>query len=104
LCLGIEKKYDLKINDLKELLAGYPHSVYAGASNFELGKTYLQTNNNEQSLVYFSKVVKEYPNSSFVNKSLLQIGLIEYNQKEDELAFTTFDNLVRKDNKSEEAG
>lgn len=103
MCLGIEKKYDLKINDLTELLNNYSKSVYAAASHFELAKTYLQLNNNEQSLAYFSKVVNDYPNSSFVNKSLLQIALIQYNQKQDELAFSTFDKLVKKNSKSEEA-
>jgi TolA-binding protein len=103
LAFGLIKVNKKKIDDLLQIVNSYPKSTYMAAAKFELGKTYFQENEFDQSLHYYQKLVDEHPNSSYVNRSLSQIGLIYYNKKEDDKALQVFDKLIRKDRKSEEA-
>ncbi|MCC6691124.1 MAG: tetratricopeptide repeat protein, partial [Bacteroidia bacterium] len=103
LAYGLVKMNKKKIDDLLQIVNSFPKSVYLAAAKFELGKTYFQENDFDQSLSYYERVVAEHSNSSYVNRSLSQIGLIYYNKKEDDKALQVFDKLIRKDRKSEDA-
>ncbi|MBI2272145.1 MAG: tetratricopeptide repeat protein [Bacteroidetes bacterium] len=103
LAFGLLKMNKKKIDNLLKIANNYPKSTYTAATKFELGKTYFQENEYDQSLVYYQKVIDEHPSCSYVNRSLNQVGLIYYNKKQDDKALQVFDKLIRKDRKSEEA-
>lgn len=104
LCSGLLKNNQEKINDLKSLIAKYPKSNYLAASIFETAETYNKDlNDGDNAVTYYQKILDNYPNSSFVNSSLAGIGLVYYNRKQDDKAFKYFDQIVKKDPKSEEA-
>ena len=104
LCNGLLKNHKEKINDLKYLEANYPKSNYLSAATFEMAETYLKDmNDGDDAVVYYEKVLNNYPKSSFVNPSLAGLGLIYYNKKEDDKAFAYFDKIVQKDPKSDDA-
>ncbi len=104
LCSGLLNNNQEKINDLKSLVAKYPKSNYLAASLFELAETYSKDlNDGDNAIVYYQKVLDNYPKSSYVNSSLAGIGLVHYNRKQDDKAFSYFDQIVKKDPKGEEA-
>ena len=104
LCSGLLKNNQEKINDLKSLLSRYPKSNYLGAATFELAETYSKDlNDGDNAIVYYQKTIDNFPNSSYINASLAGIGLVYYNRKQDDKAFKYFDQIVKKDPKSEEA-
>ncbi|MCD6017159.1 MAG: hypothetical protein K0S53_280 [Bacteroidetes bacterium] len=104
LCSGLLKNNQEKINDLKMLTSKYPKSNYMAAAIFETAETYSKDlNDGDNAVVYYQKILDNYPNSSFVNSSLAGIGLVHYNKKEDDKAFSYFDQIVKKDPKGSEA-
>ena len=104
LCSGLLKNNNEKINDLKLLASKYPKSNYIAASVFETAETYSKDlNNPDNAIVYYQKVLDDYPQSSYINSALAGIGLMYFNKKEDDKAFGYFDQIVKKDPKSTES-
>jgi tetratricopeptide (TPR) repeat protein len=104
LCSGLLKNNQEKINDLKMLTSKFPKSNYTAAAIFETAETYSKDlNDGDNAIIYYQKILDNYPNSSFANSSLAGIGLIYYNRKEDDKAFVYFDKIVKKDPGSSEA-
>lgn len=104
LCNGLLKNHKEKINDLKYLEKNYPKSNYLSAATFEMAETYLKDlNSGDDAVIYYEKILANYPKSSFVNPSLAGLGLIYYNKKEDDKAFKYFDQIVQKDPKGDDA-
>lgn len=104
LCSGLLKNNQEKLNDLKSLVAKYPKSNYLAAAIFETAETYSKDlNDGNNAIVYYQKILDNYPNSSYANASLAGIGLVHYNRKEDDQAFKYFDQIVKKDPKGEDA-
>lgn len=107
LCSGLLKNNQEKINDLKSIVTKYPKSNYLAASVFEIAETYAkELKDGDNALVYYQKILDDFPNSSYTNNALAAIGLIYYNKNSadnDEKAFEYFDKIVKKDPKSSEA-
>lgn len=104
LCSGLLKNNQEKISDLKLLVSKYPKSNYLAAAIFETAETYSKDlGDGDNAIVYYQKILDNYPNSSYVNSALAGIGLVYYNKKEDDKAFSYFDQIVKKDPKGSEA-
>jgi TolA-binding protein len=94
IALGVLQRYDEKIQTLNKLAAQFPASTYIGEMYYELGNTYLVTNDKEKALISFKKITADYPNSSFAVKARLKTGLIYYNNNLNDLALKTFKDVV----------
>jgi outer membrane protein assembly factor BamD (BamD/ComL family) len=82
LCSGLLKNNQEKINDLKSLASKYPKSNYLAASIFEMAETYSKDlGDGDNAIIFYQKILDNYPNSSYVNSSLAGIGLVHYNKK-----------------------
>lgn len=92
--LGIINKPQEKIETMNELLNNYPGSAYADDALFELGKSYVQLNNNSAAKVNYLKVVEQHSNSNYVSKSLIQLGLIARNEAKNEEALKYYKKVV----------
>ncbi len=104
LCSGLLKNNQEKISDLKMLASKYPKSNYLAAAIFETAETYRKDlGDGDNAVIYYQKILDTYPNSSFVASSLVGIGLVYYERKEDDKAFSYFDQIVKKDPKGSEA-
>lgn len=104
LCSGLLKNNQEKINDLKTLASKYPKSNYLAASIFEIAETYSKDlNDGDNAIIYYQKILDNFPQSSYANSALSGIGLVYYNKKEDDKAFSYFDQIVKKDPKGSEA-
>ncbi len=104
ICTGLSKNHKEKINDLKYIESNFPKSNYLSSAIFEIAETYKQDlKDGDNAIIYYEKILKNYPNSSFVNSSLAGIGLIYYDRKQDDKAFEYFNQIVLKDPKSVDA-
>ena len=104
LCDGLNRKYQEKVDGLKKIESRYPASNYLVASLNEIADTYYNNlKDQENAIVYYEKILKNYPNSSFANNCYAQLGNIYYERKQDDKAFEYYDKFVKRDSKSEAA-
>ncbi len=104
LCDGLNKNYTEKIAELKKIETRYPGSNYLSAALNEIAETYYNNvKDAENAIVYYNKILKNYPNSSFTANANAQLGNIYYERKQDDKAFEYFDKFVKYDSKSDAA-
>ncbi|NQY68208.1 MAG: tetratricopeptide repeat protein [Flavobacteriales bacterium] len=92
--LGVLRKFDEKIAALKLLIGKYEKSKLIDDAEFQLASSLLLTDKPQEARVYFSKIVNEYPNSSYVKKSLLKMAVIDYNNNKDAEALALYKRVV----------
>ena len=103
LCNGLLKNYKEKINDLALLQKQFPSSPYIVSSVFETAESYKLSNDVENAITYYNKIINEYPTSSYVNRATKTVGFLYYNQNKYDKAFTYLDKIVKQNPKSDEA-
>ncbi|MDZ4666091.1 MAG: tetratricopeptide repeat protein [Bacteroidota bacterium] len=104
ICQGLLKKYKEKIADLKMIETKYPGSVYTGKVLNEMADTYYENlKDEENAILYYTKILNNYPKSSATQNCYAKLGNIYFGRKEDDKAFEYFDKFVKADSKSEEA-
>lgn len=91
---GAQGRADQKINTLRTMLNRFPQSSNADDATFEIAETYLIRNDNRNALDWFAKVTSQYPNSSYMYKSLQKTGMIHYNQNNYDQALEVLKRLV----------
>ncbi|WP_214069930.1 tetratricopeptide repeat protein [Mucilaginibacter sp. dw_454] len=92
---GLQGAPDTKINTLKELLATYPNSDYADDADFEIAYTYFVKNDGPTAKTLLQTMIQKYPNSSYIPRALVTIGLIDYNAGNDDLAVESFKQVIK---------
>nr|AUN37200.1 competence protein ComL precursor [uncultured bacterium] len=60
----------------REILEKYPDFSFADEVLFKLGNTYLVEEETDQAARYFQQIVRDYPNSTYVNKAVEQLKLL----------------------------
>ncbi len=104
LCDGLNKNFTEKVSELKKIESRYPGSNYLSAAMNEIADTYYNNlKDQENAIVYYNKILKNYPNSSFTSNANAQLGNIYYEKKQDDKAFEYFDKFVKADSKSDAA-
>jgi len=92
---GLENQYDTKISTMQALLKQFPNSNYADDAGFETAYTYFTKGDFDKSKSDLVELVAKYPHSSYVPKALVTIGLVQYNQDQDEAALESFKKVIR---------
>ena len=92
---GLQKQDDAKIGTMQNLLKQFPNSNYADDAGFETAYTYFNKGDFEKSKTDLVGLVAQYPRSSYVPKALLTIGLVQYNQDQDDAALESFKKVIR---------
>ncbi len=92
---GLQKQDDAKIGTMQSLLKQFPNSNYADDAGFETAYTYFNKGDFEKSKTDLVGLVAQYPRSSYVPKALLTIGLVQYNQDQDDAALESFKKVIR---------
>lgn len=104
LCDGLNKKYDDKIKALKKIENDFPASNYLSAALKEIADTYYNgLKDQENAILYYNNILKNYPESSFAPNCYAQLGNIYYERKDDDKALDYFDKFVKYDSKSDAA-
>jgi len=103
LCNGLMKNYKEKINDLALLQKQFPSSPYIVSSVFETAESYKLSNDYDNAITYYNKIINEYPTSSYVTRATKTVGFLYYNQNKYDKAFSYLDKIVKQNPKSDEA-
>lgn len=93
-CLGLLGNYGGKIENLDNLIAQYPKSVYVDNAYFEKAKANVALGQIKEA-IYNYKVVKEkYPKGSLASQAMLQLGLLYYNNNEFDNSMAFYKRVV----------
>ncbi|GAA4089049.1 tetratricopeptide repeat protein [Mucilaginibacter panaciglaebae] len=92
---GLQGAPDTKIATLKDLLTNFPNSDYADDADFEIAYTYFVKNDGPTAKTLLQTMMQKYPNSSYIPRALVTIGLIDYNAGNDDLAVESFKQVIK---------
>ncbi len=81
----------------------YKKSSLRDDALYELGNTYINNEETTKGLNTYSEMINDYPKSSYVPKTILKQGLINYNTGKNQVALTKFRSVVAKFPNTEEA-
>ncbi len=90
---GLLKKYHKKISSIKKLLTDTSSAYYDDAV-FELAKTYVITDSINLAINNYKMIINKFPNSSYVGKSLVHLGLLYYNKDENQKSIKYYKQAV----------
>ncbi|WP_430613363.1 tetratricopeptide repeat protein [Flavobacterium sp. JP2137] len=91
---GFVDRNDRKIDDLNAFIKKYPKSNFADDALYEIGNTYITTNQAQKGVQALDQLIKSYPTSSFVSRAILRQGLVYYNSNENDKALVKFKKVV----------
>ncbi len=100
---GFTGKTNTKISELDAFTKKYKNSSLRDDALYELGNTQINAGNTTEGLNAYAKMIEDYPKSSYVPKTILKQGLINYNDGKKQVALTKFRSVVEKFPNTEEA-
>jgi len=101
---GLQNKLYEKINILSKLIEKYENSDLYEKALYELGYTYFNLEKYDQAVESFNDLIESQKSPvGLVRRAQLNIGLIFYNQKQNNKAIEQFQYIVKKYSESEEA-
>ncbi len=78
-CYGAQAQFSKKVKVLQHLVQQYPRSPYYTRALYDLATTYASSlNQPRQGIVYFQRIVKEKPASSYARMARVKMGLLYY--------------------------
>lgn len=73
----MQKKYDLAIENYKNLINEYPQSIFQEKANIELADAYYLSDNFTQAEEYYKLFNSKFPSSDLIPYSIFQMGVCE---------------------------
>ena len=92
-----------KIEELKSFESRYPSSKLKDDALIELANTYIKTNQENNGLRIYDRLILNYPKSRLVPDAILRQGLVHYNANRSQEALEKLKSVVREYPKSQEA-
>ena len=100
---GLQNQPEAKIATLQSLLNKFPNSNYADDAGFETSYTYFLIGQGAKAQTDLHTFIDKYPRSSYISRALITIGLVYYDQKQDDLAIETFKKVISDYKSTDEA-
>jgi TolA-binding protein len=100
---GLQGSQDAKIGTLTNVLNEFPNSNYADDASFEIAYAYFLKNDGATAKTDLQSMILKYPQSSYVPRALVTMGLIDYNAGNDSLAVISFKRVVADYSSTDEA-
>ncbi len=100
---GLQGSPDTKISTLTDVLNKFPNSDYADDASFEIAYTYFLKNDGATAKTGLQAMIEKYPHSSYIPRALVTIGLIDYNNGNDDLAVESFKKVIQDYSSTDEA-
>ncbi len=101
---GLQNKPYDKINSITKLIEKYENSDLYEKALYELGYTYFNLEKYDQAVESFNDLIQSHKSPvGLVRRAQLNIGLIFYNQKQNNKAIEQFQYILKKYPESEEA-
>ncbi len=95
-CKGLQRNQKGKIENLEQLLAGFPESDFQDDALYELGRAYERLGENQRANGQYNKIIQNHKQSAYYRKALLQLGLINYNNNDFNKALTQYKEVAEK--------
>ncbi len=95
-CKGLQRNQQGKIDNLEQLLTGFPESEFQDDAMYELGRSYERLGENQKATEQYNKIAQNHQQSIFYKKALLQLGLINYNNGDFNKALTQYKEVTEK--------
>lgn len=73
---GLQKDYNGKINTLNKLLTTYPQSEYQPDAMYEIGRSYVQLEQNEKAIAAYDKLNRTFFHNPLARKGRLQTAML----------------------------
>jgi TolA-binding protein len=83
-----------KMSELEKFISNYQDSKLRDDAMYELGNSYVKSNQTDKALQMYNRLNNEYKMSSFVPKSLLRQGLVYYNSSDYNQALIKFKKVA----------
>ncbi|MGM0530567.1 MAG: tetratricopeptide repeat protein [Bacteroidota bacterium] len=100
---GLQNRPEKKIATLKRLEEKHPESSYIDDAYFEMARSYMTLDQEQNAMDYFNKILDDYPSSNHVKESLVQLGLIHYNQNNNSKAIDYYKRVLTEYPNTEQA-
>ena len=91
---GFVGRNETKIEELNSFVNKYPRSSYRDDALYELGNTYVATNNTSKAIQAYDRLIRNVPGSPLVAKAILRQGLIYYNSDQGNKALERLKKVV----------
>jgi TolA-binding protein len=93
---GLQRNQQGKIENLNQLLTGFPDSDYQDDALYELGRAYERLGDNQNATVQYNKLISNHKQSAYYRRALLQSGLINYNNNNFNQALAQYKEVAEK--------
>ena len=101
--LGLQHKYEDKINVMRELVRRYPKSDYADDGMYEIARAQLQMDDERGAIATYENLLNTYPHSTVARKASLERAMLYRNLGLNEEAIAAYRRTIEKYPASEEA-
>lgn len=91
---GLQKKYTTKISRLNDLVDTYPNSEFVDDALYEIGRSYIMLDNENEAIRTFRRLLSLLPNTQVARYAALEIGMIYQNQEKHTEAITAFKTVI----------
>ena len=103
LAQGLQKDYTGKVQTLNTLIKRSPNSSFAEQAYYELGRSYIAQEKNDEAIKSFEGLIKHYPKSSLARRAATEIAMIYNQQGNHTKAISAYKQVIRDYPHSEEA-
>lgn len=93
---GFVQKNDRKIEDLEAFIKRFKTSKYIDDVIYELGNTYINTNQVAAGIRTYDKLISGYPNSIYTSQAMMRKGLQLYNDGNLDQSLIVFKQVAEK--------
>ncbi|MCH8904181.1 MAG: tetratricopeptide repeat protein [Bacteroidetes bacterium] len=90
---GLANNDAKKISNLERLLTEHRKSLFVDDALFELGNTYL-VSDDRTAIKYYNRILSDHPQSTYVSKALLQLGSAYLNLEDNDKALEYYTQVV----------
>ncbi len=94
ICYGSQGDFKSKLNTLGNLINSYKGSEYYDDALYDMASTNLIMNDQRNAIVYFDRLVKEKPKSSFAKKALVKMGFVYYSNNQYDQAVKSLRKVI----------
>ena len=101
--LGLQHKYDEKINVMRELVKRYPKSDYADDAVYETARAQLQKDDERGAILTYESLLSTYPHSVLARKASLERAMLYRNLAQNDMAISAYKQTIEKYPATEEA-
>lgn len=93
---GLQERHSEKINALKKIQKDFPKSIYLDDALYQSAREYTSLGNYSTAKSIYNQIISQHDYSPYLPDAYLKIGLINYNQSQDDHALGYFKTVVER--------